>query len=144
MKAIVITIYVACVLLFSGFARAEGLFSTGVGVANYQIPVQIEHISLNAADVSLDVYGYLPNPCYSQPAASLVQDQQDPTVLILRLTSRAPTTHCVSPVVEVQTTVNLPYLAQSLQLPLENKAKYLVKTEGYEFTFEVLGSDLLN
>lgn len=140
MKAIVITLYVACVLLFSGFARAESLFSAN---GEMMSPVAIDHVEIKHAEFALEIFGLLPSPCYKQPTATLVPDAENPNVLILRLSSPYPTMACIAPTARYETLVSLPALAQSSQIPLHNKAKYLIKTEGFAFEVEVLGSDLM-
>lgn len=151
MKAIVIGLYVVCVLLFSAFAHAEGIFNP-IYINSDKTIQQMQPASANihiedvqmADNYSLEISGLLPSPCYKAPSASLTVDAQAPNVLILHLTSPLPTQACVSPVATYVTTVSLPLLAQKAGLALVKKAHYLVKTEGFNFAVEVTGAELLS
>lgn len=143
MKKLAFILYVGCVLMFSAFARAELAMPFVVAAANFQAPVAIDAIGVDEANLELQIEGYLPNPCFSSPNATLVQDINNPNVLVLRLTSPVPTDMCVSRRADFRTIVNLPVVAQNSQLNLADKAVYVIKTEGYEFEMQVLGSDLM-
>lgn len=135
MKYLVYAIYALTVLLVSGFARAEGFEPK-------RSPVQIVEIGLDQQTMDLHVAGYVPNPCYQDPTAVLVQDKSNPSTLILRLISPIPTQMCIQSLKDYSTVVNLRQLAQSSELPLEDKAVYLLRAEGSDFQIEVLGQDL--
>lgn len=113
--------------------------------AEYKSPIRIWDIQVDAMKMTLYVNGALPNRCYGQPFATLVQDEKHPNTLLLRLSSQKPTSpYCISQEQPYSAVVNLPVVAQSSQLEIEDKSLYLIKTEGYEFSVQVFGSDLMS
>ena len=141
MNKLTYTLYVVSVLLISGLARANASALDPVQIL-YQSPVQIGQISADAAKLELLIAGSLPNPCYGNPSAMLTKDLQDPTVLILRFSSPIPMNLCVSQVKYFSTTVDLALLAQASQINLEDKAMYLIRTEGFDFEMQIPGFSL--
>lgn len=137
MKLLIYTLYALTVLLVSGFARAEGFEPK-------KSNVQISEVGLDQQTMDLHVAGYVPNPCYQNPTAVMVQDKTDSNVLVVRLVSPIPTQMCIQRIKDYTTVVNLRQLAQASELPLEDKAIYQLKAEGSDFAIEVLGQDLLN
>lgn len=137
MKFLIYTLYALTVLLVSGFARAEGFEPK-------KSNVQISEVGLDQQTMDLHVAGYVPNPCYQNPTAVMVQDKTDSNVLVVRLVSPIPTQMCIQRIKDYTTVVNLRQLAQASELPLEDKAIYQLKAEGSDFAIEVLGQDLLN
>ncbi|NJM10288.1 MAG: hypothetical protein HC883_05360 [Bdellovibrionaceae bacterium] len=108
-----------------------------------QTRIQIQAVAVDQVNLELMLGCFLPNPCTANPSATLVQDDNSPNTLILRLSSPIPTDLCVSKIVDHSTIVNLPVLAQNSQVGLNDKAVYVIKTEGYDFEMQVLGSDLM-
>jgi len=143
MKKLAFVLYVSCVLVFSAFARAEVAMPFVAAASNLKTPVQIQEIAVDQVNLELLIGGFLPNPCFQLPSATLVQDIENPATLILRLSSPVPTDVCVSRTIDYSTIVNLPILAQNSQIGLDDKAIYVIKTEGHEFQMQVLGSDLM-
>ena len=142
MKTAVVVVYVAAVLLFSAFARAEMVipFSTGEAPSTR---ILIDEVYANEVTLELDIHGRLANPCHALPTARLSQDLNTPNTLVLRLSSPLPLEACVSPVAKYVGLVSLPETAQVSNLQLEDKAIYLLKVEGSEFEMMVLGSELM-
>jgi|GEM_PF-5666744 len=142
MKKVAFILYVGCVLAFSAFARAEVAMPFSKN-SNFSTPIQIESVAVDKTNLELLVGGFLPNPCTQLPSASLVQDIQNPAVLILRLSSPLHTGNCVSRTIDFSTVVNLPVLAQNSQVALDAQSVYVIKTDGNDFEMQVLGSDLM-
>lgn len=142
MKKLAFILYVGCVLVFSGFARAEMVMPFSKN-SNFTTPIQIESIAVDQVNLELLIRGFLPNPCTQMPSAMLVQDLENPMVLILRLSSPVPTDVCVARTVDYSTIVNLPVLAQNSRIGLDDKALYVIKADGNNFEMQVLGSDLM-
>lgn len=128
MKYIIYTVYIATVLLFSGFARAQ--------------TVTIDEVMVNA-QLDLEVTGFVPTPCHQIPTAVLTFDQNNHNTLVVRLISPNPTPYCIQRLQDYSTIVPLRQLARASGLPLEATALYVVKTEGHDFTFAVSGRDLI-
>ena len=141
MKTLIYTAYVAAVLLFSAFAKAEMAmpFSTMLPTL---APVAITDVAMMEETLDLRINGHLPNSCYSEPSAALVQDPENPNVLSIRLSSPVPTTVCPSRVQDYSKIVNLPVLAQNSQIVFANDGEYLVKIEGFDYELLVPGSAL--
>ncbi len=144
MKYIIYTLYVVTVLLFSGFARANTLMSLVNADEQFRSPATIYNVGVDHQTLDLEISGYVPTPCYQEPSAVLIQDKNDPSTLILRLVSPIPTAFCIQRIKDFSTIVSLRQLAQASQLPLEDKANYVVKTEGFDFSLPVSGQDLKN
>lgn len=144
MKFIIYTLYAVTVLLFSGFARANTLVAMVNSEEGFRSPVTIAEVLVDNRSLDLQISGYVPNPCYQNPTPVLFQDKNDPATLIVRLISPSPTNFCVQRIKDYTTVISLRQLAQASQLPLDDKALYQVKTEGYEFSLEVSGQDLKN
>jgi hypothetical protein len=139
-------LYVGCVLIFSAFARAQDLSMPFTAMADKgQANVHVEGVAVDQENLELTIAGYLPNPCFAEPIASLEQDVNEPNVLIVRLKSPIPTKYCVSMIKDFATPVSLPELAQSqgTELSLEEKALYLIRVQGSAFEMPVMGSDLM-
>jgi hypothetical protein len=151
MKFIAYTLFVVSVLLISGLARANDLSMPFVRPsATYQTPFQIKNVS-NEGQMQLAVTGTLPNPCYPQPSATLTPDANDPQTLVLRLSSPYPQQGaCISktqaPMViqEYTVIVDLLPLIQASQVNLHPRTIYTLKTEGYEYSMQISGSDLVH
>ncbi len=142
MKVLIYTVYVVAVLTFSAFARAE-MSMPFSKVLPKQSSVKVTDVALDEANLDLAIDGKLPNPCYAQPFASVVQDHQNPGVLRLRLTSPIPTVTCPSRIQDYSMVVNLPVLVQNARLVIEPNAEYVVQIEGYKYEVQVLGAELL-
>lgn len=140
MKYIIYTIYAVTVLLFSGFARAATLMGTE---QPFQSSATILEVGVSQT-LDLEVTGYVPTPCHQNPTAMLVPDNNNPYTLILRLVSPTHANFCVQRLKDFTTVVSLRQLAAASQLPLEDGAAYVVKTDGHDFAIEVLGHDLKN
>lgn len=142
MKALIYGLYVAAVLLFSAFARAEVSmpFST---ILPKQTQVNISDVAFNEGSFELQIEGTLPNKCYPKPFATVVQNSEFPNVLRLRLTSPSPTNPCPSRIEKYSTVVNLPVVVQNARLVLEPGTQYVIEIEGYKYEMQVLGSELL-
>ncbi|MGE4132270.1 MAG: hypothetical protein AB7F86_11570 [Bdellovibrionales bacterium] len=144
MKTVACMIYVLAVLLVSGFARAATLSSLDFYSNDFQSHVKVTDITLINESLDLAISGLTPTPCYTTPSAVLVQDRSNPNVIIIRLLSPVPTRKCVEKLSEFQTTINLRQLTKALELPLERKNIYIVKTEAYPFAMKFSGQDLLD
>lgn len=142
MKTLIYTMYVAAVLLFSAFARAE-LSMPFSKVLPKQVTVSVTDVAFNEASFELQIAGTLPNKCFPKPLAVVVQNPEFPNVLRLRLTSPSPTNPCPSRIEKYSTVVNLPVLVQNARLVLEPNAQYVVEIEGFEYEMQVLGSELM-
>lgn len=144
MRTLIYTIYALTVLLFAGFARAETLMTVvnKTDGPKFRSPVAITEVGFNQQSLSVAIGGRLPNPCFQDPTAVLVIDKNNPNTLILRLISPIPTESCMARIKPFETEVNLPLLAQASELPLEDKALYVIRTEGYDFALEVSGQEL--
>lgn len=142
MKKVAFIVYVGCVLAFSAFARAEVAMPFSKA-SNFQAPIQIEDVAVDKTNLELLIGGFLPNPCSQVPSATLVQDLENPGILILRLSSPVPTDVCVSRTIDFSTVVSLPVLAQNSQINLDAKADYVIKADGSNFEMLVHGSDLM-
>lgn len=145
MKTLIYTIFALTVLLFAGFARAETLMNVVNGKTDgqkFRSPVAITEVGFNQQNMSVAIGGRLPNPCFQDPTAVLVLDRNNPNTLILRLISPTPTVDCMARIKPFETEVHLPLLAQASELPLDDKALYIIRTEGYDFSLEVSGQDL--
>ena len=144
MKTVAYTLYVVIVLLISGLARANAATLDSVQIqTQYQTPVQISQVTLDASKSELIVAGSLPNPCYGQPSVMLTQDSVQPNVLILRLSSPSPMNACVSRVKYFNAPIELPRLIQAAHLNLDVNVNYTLKVEGSEFELPLPGADLL-
>jgi hypothetical protein len=139
MKNLAYAFYVVIVLLISGLARAN---AATIDSVQYQSPVQIAQISVDAAKAELLIAGSLPNPCFGTPSALMTQDSQDPDVLVLRLSSPTPMNSCISKVKYFSATVALPTLAEASRVKIDSKTVYTLRVEGSEFEMKVSGSDL--
>lgn len=144
MKYLAYTIYVITVLLISGFARANAMTIEALAKASYEMPVAISEVALNENAAELYVSGSLPNPCYGNPAALLVQDSHDPNVLVVRLSSPIPMSACVARVKYFDTSVTLSMLVHASRVSIDKKAIYVLKVDGSDFEMQIAGSDLLN
>lgn len=133
-------LYVAIVLIVAGTARADEIYPIDI----YQTPVQISHVGVDYHARELLVVGELPNPCYQEPKAELIKDSNAPNTFVIRLSSPIPTNMCVTKIKTYDTIISLPELAKAAQLNLEEKATYVIKTEGYPFEVVLVGSDLIN
>lgn len=142
MKTLAYALYVVTVLLISGLARANAATLDQVET-QYQTPVTIAQISVDAAKAELLIAGSLPNPCFGSPSAMLTQDTQNPNVLILRLSSPLPMNACISRVKYFTANVVLPLLAQASRVKLDSKTVYTLTVDGYEFEMKIPGSDLM-
>lgn len=142
MKKIAFVLYVGCVLAFSAFARAE-VYMPFSKLSQNQAPVTIEHVSVDRANLELFLSGFLPNPCTAEPTATLAQAYEEPNTLVLQLVSPYNPGVCITKTSDFNEVVSLPALAQHSQLYLDSKAIYTIKTVGYEFELQVLGSDLM-
>lgn len=145
MKFIIYTIYAVTVLLFSGFARAN---TVGLGFGLHNQPA-LSFATIYDVTVSqtldLHVTGYVPTQCHSEPAGILVQDPANPQVLTVQLVTAPPTSMaCMFRIKEFSAVIPLRQLVRTSGLMLEDEATYIVKTGGYEFAFQVSGSDLKN
>jgi hypothetical protein len=70
-------------------------------------------------------------------------DPKNPEVLIVRLLSNQPKDgFCVLPIRPFHTEVNLSALVQASQVPLNDKAVYTIRTEGFEFETQLPGAQL--
>lgn len=146
MKTLIYTIYALTVLLFAGFARAESvtLMSVVNGQDKFKSPVAISAVGLNQQNLNLHVEGRLPTPCHLDPSAVLIFDKNNPSTLIVRFISPSPTAACMFKIKPFETVVDLKQLAQASELLLDDKALYVIRTEGYNFSLEVSGQDLKN
>ena len=142
MKKAALILYVGVVLAFSAFARAEVSMPFSKN-SNFPITVKIESVAVDKTNLELLIGGFLSNPCVEMPSASLVQDFENPSILILSLSSPVPTDVCVSRTIDFSTIVNLPVLAQNSRIELDPQADYVIKTEGNEFEMQVRGSELM-
>lgn len=145
MKPLFYTIYALTVLLFAGFARAETVTLMKVvnsGPQKFRSPVQISEVGVDIQNLKLSIAGRLPNPCFQDPSPVLIQDKNNPNVLVLRLISPVPTNACMARIKDYDTVVSLRQLAQAAELPLEDKALYVIHTEGFDFSLPVSGQDL--
>jgi hypothetical protein len=144
MKVIAYTLFVVSVLLVSAFARAEALNFAEFSAAAPMKLMNINQVTVDVTGTQLYIAGLLPNPCYQNPNPVLVPDANDPTMLILRLTSPLPTNNCVDRIKPYATIADLPALAQAAELQLDDKAVYVIKTEGYDFQTKIVGAELKN
>lgn len=135
-------LYVAAVLLFAGTVRAEEVPFQQFTEVEYHSSVPVTDVAVDYQALNLLVAGHLPNPCFTTPSAQMTQDTENPSTLIVRLSSPTPNSLCVSQIKPYKTIVNLPELARAAQLNLENKALYLIKIVGYPFEMQVAGSAL--
>lgn len=135
MKIVAYVSFVIAVLLLSAFARASEV--------QYERLVQVDQLAPDLTQKQLKVQGTLPNPCYNAPSVSLTPDANDSRVLILRLASPLPMGICPSVVKPFTSVIDLPTLAFASQVPVDQKAVYLIKAEGSEFSIEVPGSSLV-
>lgn len=142
MKKLAVVLYVGCVLVFSGFANAAMVMPFSKA-SNQTKPVQIETIAVDQVNLELFIRGFLPNPCTQMPSATLVQDLENPAVLLLSLSSPVSTEICITRTVDYSTVVNLPVIAQNSQIGLDDKAIYVIKAQGNDFEMQVLGSELM-
>lgn len=136
MKKLVIVLYVGCVLLISGFARAD---------VTFQAPAKIEGASFDPSTLVMVVVGTLPTVCYGDPSATMSQYKEDPNTLVVKMYSSVPSgiNSCIQLIKEYREDVHLPKLAQASDLEINPNAVYVVKTEGYDFEFKVMGAELL-
>lgn len=134
MKALAFTLYVSIVLLFSAFARAEEI---------PYAPLEFQTFTVNVSEVTpvdsevLEIRGYLPNRCFPEPNAEIVQDEFDPSVLRMRLTSPIPTNPCDQRLETYSKRVSVPSALQEAQIELSDKIVYTLKVEGSEFQMPV-------
>jgi hypothetical protein len=140
MKTLAYVLFVGSVLLASALARAD--VKIPYSEVAYQTPIQIEQVTADYANLELLLAGTLPNPCFSAPTAILIPDAKAPNTFVIRLLSPLPTGMCVSQIKPYATVVDLPTLARASQLSFENKAVYVIRTEGYDFEMQVSGADL--
>jgi hypothetical protein len=129
MKYIIYTVYIATVLLFSGFARAQ--------------TVTIDEVYVDHQTLDLEVSGYVPTPCHQLPTAVLTFDHLNPRTLVVRLVSPSHGDYCIQRLKNYSTIVPLRQLARASRLPLEASVLYVVKTEGHDFSIAVSGQDLI-
>ena len=142
MKTIAYTLYVVTVLLISGLARANAETLDSMQTS-YQTPVQVSQVVLDSSNVSLNIAGSLPNPCFGAPTASLTQESDAPEVLVLRLTSPIPMSACISRVKYFNANVELNRIVQASHVKIEGKTVYTLKVEGSEFSLPIYGSELI-
>jgi hypothetical protein len=137
MRYIIYTLYVATVLLFSGFARAQ----SPLPVEPPRSRVTILEVLVDSENLQLAVSGYVPNPCHQIPTPVMTLDNAN--TLVIRLISPVPTNFCIQRIQDYSTIVSLRHLAKASRLPLEAAAVYTVKTEGHDFSMQVSGLDLI-
>lgn len=142
MKKVAFILYVGCVLAFSAFARAEMVMPFS-SKANFRTPIQIESITIDKNTLDIKVFGYLPNPCTDLPTATLSQDLENPSILVLRMSSPLHNGICVSKTENYTEIVSLPALAQKSRLSLDVNTVYLLKADGNDFAIEVRGIELM-
>lgn len=142
MKKVAFILYVGCVLAFSAFARAEVMMPFS-RVSGFASNVQIESVALDKNNLELLIGGFLSNPCAQLPSAHLVQDFENPALLVLRLSSPVPTDVCVARTLDFSTVVNLPVTAQNSRLDLDPQGVYVIKADGSDFELQVIGADLM-
>ena len=134
MKKVAFGLYVAVVLLFSGLARAEAAQNFNPIIRNVMVAENV---------LALQINGVLPNPMTEQPVARLVQDLEDPSILILVLTAKHYEGISIAPVQNYSVTVSLPQLARDAGLEVTEKAIYILKVKGHDFQLQFSGSDLM-
>ncbi len=91
MGKILIILYVASVLLFSGLSRAQEVDPVrpqGVALAIQKADFQVESYVLSLS-------GMKPNPCITDPLPQLVQDPKNPNMFLLQAVSRPSTGFCI-------------------------------------------------
>lgn len=144
MKAIAISVYVTIVFLFSAFARADVSipFSQFAFKNSEASVVSVETVALDESTLDLIMTVRLPNPCFAPPTAEFLQNQEDPHVLVLRLTSPVNTEICIARTVRINTVVSLPIAAQTARLDLKRDSIYSIRIENYPIELRVSGEEL--
>jgi len=133
--------YVIIVLLISGLARANAAVRT---TTQFLTPATVSQVTLDASHAAVVVDGTFPSTCFGDPSAMLIQNQNDPTVLVLHLSS--PTPHedtCIDQVKQFNTDVSLVQLAEMSQVSIDPHMTYTLKVNGSNFTAPVSGSEFL-
>ena len=134
--------YVIIVLLISGLARANAAVRT---TTQFLTPATVSQVTLDASHAAVIVDGTFPNPCYGEPSAMLIQNQNDPTVLVLHLSSPPPKEACsdIEKIKVFNTDVSLVELAEMSQVSVDPHMTYTLKVNGSNFTAPITGSELL-
>jgi hypothetical protein len=140
MKTLAYALYVVVVLLISGLARANAMT---LETTQYFTPATIAQVSLDQSHARILVDGSFPNPCYGQPSAMMIQDPNQPNVLVLHLSSPTPMDECITQVKDFNTSVSLARLAESSQVNVDPKSTYTLKVNGSNFEAPIQGKDLL-
>jgi hypothetical protein len=143
MKKLAFALYVASVLLVSGMMKANATTLADMAAPQYQSPVHIYEVNVGNVNTLLNIWGSIPTPCYGEPAAIMVQDEANLTVLTLHLSSAVPSGMCIQKIDEFTTQVDLATLVQSSNLSVAKDVVYLIKVSGSDFQISLPGSDLL-
>lgn len=142
MKKLAFALYVVSVLLVSGLMKANAATLADMAPPQYQSPVHIYEVNVGSVNTLLNIWGAVPTPCYSEPAAMMVQE--DATTLVLHLSSTVPMSGmCIQKIDEFTTQVDLATLVRSSNVSVAKEVVYLVKVSGSDFQIRLPGSDLL-
>jgi hypothetical protein len=132
--------YVIIVLLISGLARANAAMKT---TTQFLTPATVSQVTLDASHAQVIVDGSFPSLCYGEPSAMLIQNQNDPSVLVLHLSSPTPEDKCIDKIKYFNTDVSLVKLAELSQVSIDPHMTYTLKVNGNVFTASIPGSELL-
>ncbi len=143
MKALIYSLFVTTVLMFSAFARAElslPFFQAG----EPQHIVKINDVRFTEGSSNVEISGYLPTQCYLQPTPQLIQDLSQPNVLVLRLVSslHSKLGYCTAATEDFTLVWNLAELAQASQVEIKAGEVYDIKFEGYPEVMRVTAAEL--
>ncbi len=143
MKPLVIAAYIVSVLLISGFMNANASTLAAYFPSQYQSPVKIHDVTVSSSGPVLNVWGSIPNPCHSQPTASLIQNPAAPEQLVIHMSSTMPLDNCIARVDDFNTSVNMQTLVRAARVEIESAKSYTIKFQNFDFAIEVQGAELL-
>jgi hypothetical protein len=143
-KRLAYILYVTCVLLIAGLARAHADVMAELVGSSKQVDAYIQNISPEGS-FQLKIATLVPNSGYGHPVIELVRSSDQPNVLILKAVTSMPQDNKVfaQPLIPFTDVVNVVNLVEQAQLKLDLKQIYLIKTDSYPFAITVFGSDLV-
>lgn len=143
MKSTICSLYILSVLLFSAFARAEMAMPFAV-ISEDDTAVYDVEVTRAEGPFALQITGFLSNPCVKKPTAHLIQNPENPSHLMIRLSAPSHNNGmCILPMQGFMTVVDLPEAAQRSEVYIDDTHDYVVTVEGADFQMEIPGQELL-
>lgn len=132
MKKVVLFLYAASVLLFSGFVRASTL------------DVPIKKIDFSEGSWQIRVAAQLPNPCLGKPLPVLIADEKTPHVFVMKMVAERKSGSCISIIGPIsQTMFDIRQLVFNSVPDLAPEQVYVIRASGYDFEVSFVGQDVV-